>query len=211
MVITGFEKKGKRVLVHFDNGTGILLNYEIFMKNGLRINNDLSESRFSLLQEDNIKHEIKLTAFNLLSRRIPSSSELKTKLRQKHHNSPYIDEIVEYLIENKYLDDKKFAAQFIEEKGESKLWGNRKISSELKRRGINYELADEEFITEHLENNSGHLMAAAQKKLKNLTGRKIPDKMIRQKLIAFLLGKGFNYDDISAVVEKLVKDTTEEQ
>jgi hypothetical protein len=94
MLITGFEKKGKRVLVHFDDGSHIILNYEILLKNGLRINNDLSESRLDLLSEENLKYEIKQSAFYLLSRRLHSSSELKTKLRQKYHHSDYIDEII---------------------------------------------------------------------------------------------------------------------
>jgi regulatory protein len=205
MIITGFEKRGRRVLVRFDDGSSLLLNYEIFMKNGLRINNDLSESRLDLLRNENLKHEIKQTAFNLLARRLHSSSELRTKLRLKYHHTEFIEEILTHLSENKYLDDDKFAADFIEEKSKSKLWGSNKIKAELSRRGIKNKSIDKEFIESHLDNNAETLRIAAEKKYNILQKRNLPEDKLRQKLITYLLGKGFDYEDIKVQVNLLIR------
>jgi regulatory protein len=207
MLITGFEKKGKRVLVHFDDGSHIILNYEILLKNGLRINNDLSESRLDLLSEENLKYEIKQSAFYLLSRRLHSSSELKTKLRQKYHHSDYIDEIISDLAEKKYLDDEKFAAEFIEEKGKSKLWGNNKIKMELRKRGIKSSVIDDNLLESHQDNTSEILKKAAEKKLRILQNRNLPEDKLKQKLITYLLGKGFNYDEIKSRITILLSNS----
>lgn len=204
MIITGFEKKGRKVLVHFDDGNSLLLNYEIFMKNGLKMNSEISESRFAFLQDENLKYDIKQTAFNLLSRRLHSSAEIRTKLRQKYPNRDYIEDIINALIEGRYLDDQKFAAEFVSEKSRAKLWGSRKINAELKRRGIDNKTAGEEFIREHILNPGEHLLTAAEKKLKSLRGRGTPDQKLRQKLIAYLLGKGFDYDDIKRTADKII-------
>jgi regulatory protein len=207
MLITGFEKKGKRVLVHFDDGSHIILNYEILLKNGLRINNDLSESRLDLLREENLKYEIKQSAFYLLSRRLHSSSELKTKLRQKYHHSDYIDEIINDLAEKKYLDDEKFAAEFIEEKGKSKLWGTNKIKMELRKRGIKSSVIDDNLLESHQDNTSEILKKAAEKKLRILQNRNLPEDKLKQKLITYLLGKGFNYDEIKSRITILLSNS----
>lgn len=211
MNVTGFEKKGRKVLVNFDNGKHLVLNYEIFLKNGLRLNENLTEDRFSFIQDENLKYEIKQSAFNLLARRLHSSAELRNKLRQKYHNISFINEVVEYLSVNNYLNDEKFVEEFISEKSKSKLWGNRKISAELKKKGINEKIASLDFISGKLENNSDHLRVAAEKKLKNLTSRKTPENKLRQKLTAFLLSKGFNYDEIKNIIDPLLKNTTKEE
>jgi regulatory protein len=207
MVVTGLEKKGRKVLVRFDDGLSILLNYEILMKNGLRINSDLSESRLDLLREENLKYEIKQSAFNLLSRRLHSSSELRTKLRQKYRQPEYIEEVISQLADNKYLDDDKFAAEFIEEKGKSKLWGSNKIKNELRKRGIKNTSLDDEFIQEHLDDSAGTLLKAAEKKLRLLQNRNLPEDKLKQKLITYLLGKGFNYDEIKNQLDSLLSDS----
>jgi regulatory protein len=211
MNITGFEKKGRRVLVNFDNGRHLVLNYEIFLKNGLRLNESLTEDRFSFLQEENLKYDIKQSAFNLLARRLHSSAELRNKLRQKYHNITFINAVIEYLSVNNYLDDRKFVEEFISEKSKSKLWGNRKIIAEIKKRGISEKIASLEFISGKLENSSDHLRIAAEKKLKNLTYRKTPENRVRQKLTAFLLSKGFDYDEIKNVIDPLLKHLTKEE
>jgi regulatory protein len=205
MVITGFEKKGRKILVRFDDYSSIVLNYEIFLKNGLKINSDLSESRLNLLRDENIKYEIKQTAFSLLSRRLHSSSELITKLKQKYHHAEFIEETVNNLIQNNYLDDAKFAAEFIEEKGKVKLWGSRKIKMELRKRGVANTILNDESVETRLEDSSESLEKAARKKYKLLQNRNLPEDKLKQKLITYLIGKGFEYDEIKIIVNNLIK------
>lgn len=211
MRITGLRKKGRRVEVSFDNSSALVLNYEIFLKNGLKMNMELSESRFLLLQEENLKYEIKQSALNLLARRLHSTRELRTKLLQKHRNPEIIEDVLNYLMENNYLNDKQFASEFISEKSKSKLWGSRKINAELRKKGIDNRVADDEFIGEHLTGNNEHLKTAAEKKLKNLSGRNIPPEKIKQKLISYLLSKGYDYDDIKTVTNEMLTDINDEE
>jgi len=211
MRITGLRKKGRRVEVSFDNSSTLVLHYEIFLKNGLKMNIELSESRFLFLKEENLKYEVKQSAMNLLARRLHSTRELRTKLLQKYHNPEIIEEILNYLTENNYLDDKQFASEFISEKSKSKLWGGRKINAELRKRGIDNRVADDEFIGEHLTGSSEHLKTAAEKKLKNLLSRNTPPEKIKQKLISYLMGKGYDYDDIKSVTDEMLADIRGEE
>lgn len=210
MIVTGLRKKGKKVQISFDDGSDLVLNYEIFLKNGLRMNSDLSESRFLSLKDENLKYDIKQTALNILARRLHSTRELKTKLNQKYRNSPFIDEIIAYLTENRYLDDEKFTVEFIGEKSRLKLWGSRKISAELKKRGITENSFETKLLDEHLTDFVDNLKAAGEKKLRNLLNRKTPPDKIKSKLISYLLSKGFDYDDIKRSVEEILKNANGE-
>jgi regulatory protein len=211
MIVTGFEKKGRKVLVHFDDGSTVILNYEVLLKNGIRKDETLSESRFSFICDENLKYDIKHCAFNLLSRRLHSTSELKIKLKQKFRNYELIEEVIAHLSENKYLDDNKFTSEFVAEKSRTKLWGSRKISAELKRRGIDYKIADEDSINNFIGENITNLKLCAEKKLKSLKNRNTPENKLKLKMTAYLLGKGFSYDEIKNVVDNLLTGITEEE
>jgi hypothetical protein len=54
MRIDGIEKKNeKNVTITFENGERLYLAYDVFLKNGLKKNDEFSESRFSFLVEEN--------------------------------------------------------------------------------------------------------------------------------------------------------------
>lgn len=211
MIVTGLRKKGKKVKVSFDDGGDLVLNYEIFMKNGLKMNGEISENRFLFLKIENLKYDIKQTALNIIARRLHSSKELKTKLLQKYRNSEYIDEVITYLTENRYLDDEKFATEFIEEKSRLKLWGSRKIAAELKKRGITESSINDRLLNGHLADYQDNLKTAGQKKLRNLLARKTPPDKIKTKLISYLISKGFDYDDIKGSLQEILKNSNAEQ
>ena len=110
MKIESIAKKDKKnVVIHFDNNTHLIINYEVFLKSSLRKGMDLSSDRFSFLVEENEKHKIKSEAINYLARRIHSEKELRIKLQRKRHNSDLINEIINELKEKELLDDYKYS------------------------------------------------------------------------------------------------------
>ena len=144
MRIIRIVKKGKSdVTVYFDNNSVLFLAVEVFLKSGLKRGDDISEDRFLLLIKKNKLFHIKQRAFRLLGRRQHSSSELKRKLWNKDYESSLIDEVIEDLKKNGYLDDKEFIRAFVAEKIRIKKWSLKKIKSELFKKGIDSKLIDE--------------------------------------------------------------------
>ncbi|HEX9741059.1 MAG TPA: regulatory protein RecX, partial [Ignavibacteriaceae bacterium] len=140
MKIESIAKKDKKnVIIHFDNNTHLIINYEVFLKSSLRKGMNLSSDRFSFLVEENEKHKIKSEAINYLAKRIHSEKELRIKLQRKRHNSDLINDIVNELKEKELLDDYKYSLIYSEEKIRLRLWGEKKIKSELMKKGINNE------------------------------------------------------------------------
>jgi len=205
MKVTRIVKKDVRnVIIYFENDEKLILAFDVFMKSGLRKNDEISGDRFSSLIEENIKYHIKQRAFRYLGRRLHSESELRTKLMQKGYEKKFINEILNDLKRNSYIDDKEFAKVFAEEKLKRKQWSEKKLKSELIKKGVNADI-----ITEVLQSkisdeaNLNNAFIVASKKYGSLNKRGIESELIRQKLITFLQSRGYDYDIIKQVCDKL--------
>jgi len=208
MRIDRIEKKDeKNVTITFDNGEKLYLAYDIFLKNGLKKNDEISESRFSILIEENQKFHLKQKAFTYLGRRLHSSYELKVKLRQKGYNQVFIDDVVNELKDSKYVNDYEFASLYADENIRNKLWGRKKLEAELFKKGIDRsiisQIVDEKFSP---GDEYEQALELGKKKIKSLLSRGIDNEKLRTKLISFLLTKGYDYEVSRRVVESLVLD-----
>ncbi len=207
MKIIRIEKKNERnVVVFLDNNEKLFLSYEVFLKNGLKKNSEISESRFNLLIEENQKYFIKLKAFDYLSRRLHSAYELKNKLKLKGYNGDFITDILNELKENGYLDDQKFCMQFAEEKSFLKKWSRAKIKVELKKKGINRDIITSVLALNNEEDSEfTNAQSIAEKKLRSLKSRNIPYDDIEKRLFSFLSQRGFDYELIVRVVTSIIE------
>ncbi len=204
-------KKGKSdVTIYFDNDSLLFLAIEVFLKSGLKKGDDISEDRFSFLTEQNKLFHIKQRAFRLLGRRQHSTSELRRKLRNKDYEQKLIDEVIEDLQKNGYLDDKEFIRAFVAEKSKSKYWSIKKIKSELIKSGLASKLIDEILSKEPKDFDYDNALKLAKKKYEVLIKRNLEHKELRNKLSTYLFSKGFDYDLIKEVYSKIMKSEPEE-
>jgi regulatory protein len=207
MRIERIEKKNdKDVTITLDDGEKLFLSYDIFLKNGLKKNDEISESRFSFLIEENQKFHLKQKAFRYLGRRLHSSYELKLKLKQKGYRQELIELIIAELINSNYINDYEFASLFAEENIRNKLWGRKKLEAELFRKGIDRSIISK--VTDEKFYNGDELSAAMElgrKKIKSLSSRGIENEKLKTKLVSFLLTKGYEYDTCRRVIEILTE------
>lgn len=211
MQIIKVVKKGKSdVTIYFDNDSMLFLAVAVFLKSGLKKGDDISDDRFSLLIEQNKLFHIKQRAFRLLGRRQHSSSELTRKLWNKDYEQKLIDAVIEDLQKNGYLDDKEFIRAFVAEKGKAKNWSSKKIKAELFKRGIDSKIIDEILDAQTKCSDNDSAMKLAKKKYEVLSKRNLEPKELRNKLSTYLFSKGFDYDLIKEVCNKLLKAEPDE-
>jgi regulatory protein len=211
MKVLRIVKKGKSdVTIYFDNDSVIFLAVEVFLKSGLKKGDDISEDRFSLLIEQNKLFHIKQKAFRLLGRRQHSTSELKRKLWNRDYEQKLIDEVIEDLKKNSYLDDKEFIRAFVAEKSKFKNWSVKKIKSELMKSGLASKLIDEILSKETIDSDYGNAMKLAKKKYEILIKRNLEPIDLKNKLSTYLFSKGFDYDLIKEICSKIMRSETEE-
>ena len=135
-------------------------------------------------------------ALDLLSRRDHSKLELSRKLRQKGGEAGEISELIESLAERGYLDDRRFAENFVRYRAD-KAWGRRRYRQELAKRGV-----DSEIISEVLETSPEINQDALNDKLQRLVERETRKGKPADKIAASLARKGFALPAIRKVLGK---------
>ncbi|QQS34637.1 MAG: regulatory protein RecX [Ignavibacteriales bacterium] len=200
------KKNDNDVSIIFDTGEQLFLSYEIVLKKGLRRGTEIDEDLYNLLIDDNRKFFVKQRASRFLSRRLHSVSELKLKLRKFNYETVHIQSVIFELVEHGYLDDKKFAEIFSDEKRKLKRWGDNKIKAELLKRGVKIEIINEVLSAgDSDEENFANAKVLAEKKLKSLQTRESDPRKISMKVMNYLIGRGFGYELVKQVVSEITK------
>lgn len=142
-----------------------------------------------------------LYAIYLLSFRDYTEREICEKLIRKGYDESTVNQVVKDLIQKGYIDDDRYAEQWIKNKAKSKGIGTAKIKYELSKKGISYDL-----IKEKLEDNKDFdeleiAMGVAYKKIKSY--KNMGKERIKTKLGRFLERKGFSYYIINKVIDNL--------
>ena len=133
----------------------------------------------------------KQKAFRLLSLRPHSEKELEKKLREKGFPAVVIKETLEKLHDLKYLNDASFASQWARNLVVNKLWGNKKITSSLREKGLTADLIDSsiEQAREELPEEEAIEIIIKKKAAKRKTSAL--DFKEKRKIFQALMGRGF--------------------
>jgi regulatory protein len=204
MKITRLISKRNKICVLFDEGKSIYLRYDTVLKFGLKKNVDVDEKFLLLLNNEDEKLQIKEISFKLLTRRLHAVSELKRKLMFKKYSSENIDFIINELYERNYLDDKKFAEKYCDEKLKNSKSGLAKIKAELFKKGVEKKIIDDvlgKYYNSDLIFENALLIA--KNKLNSTLYNKLDAKKKREKLFRFLISKGYSNEIIIKTLRKL--------
>lgn len=201
------RKDDKNVAVYFENGEKLILSEDTFYQSGLRKGDEISEDRFSFFIEQNILYHIKQKALTYIARRFHSEKELFIKLRQKAYDEKLIKLVLSDLKEKGFVDDRTFASSFIEEKLRKKQWGRNKIKSALFAKGVNQSAINDLFDSFFREESDFELAKQlAKKKLNQLIKRGTEQNKYYNKISAYLISKGIDFETCREVCSKLLKD-----
>jgi len=145
-------------------------------------------------------------ALTLLTARQYTTRNLRRKLVQKGFAADDTDATIARLIANGLLDDARYAAAFVRGKLLGPGASKRRIRQQLYQRGIQGDVADAA-IEIVIEDESVDLEAVvekdARKKLASLAGLEPP--IIKRRLYSHLARRGYNIDEINAVMKKVLK------
>lgn len=141
MKIEKYELTKKNIYnVYLSNGEVLELNGKVITDNELLIKKDIDNELYDKLKRDNTICILVDTSVKYIDRRLRSINELRDYLKNKEEDSIIIEEVIDKLIDYKYLDDDRFTKAFIKDKLNFTNWGDYKIKNELKRLGVNGEI-----------------------------------------------------------------------
>jgi regulatory protein len=170
----------------------------------LRLGQELDEGALVRLQhadEVEVAHE---HALRLLSSRPRSEAEIRSKLREHEFPQAALDEVLARLRRAGLVDDQAFAHFWVENRATFRPKSRRALKAELKRKGVSGE-ALERALSQ--TNDAETAYQAASKRGPRL--RQLPRPEFRRKLGEYLARRGFDYDTIEPVVERVWKETRE--
>ncbi|MDY0015256.1 MAG: regulatory protein RecX [Bacteroidales bacterium] len=120
-----------------------------------------------------------------------SQLEARLKLRSWHLPEEQTEWIISELISENFLNEMRYAKAYAEGKFRIKGWGREKIKYNLKAKGVsNY------CITKALEGIADAYDTRLQQEAEKWLRTHAEGPQQRQKLIAFLMRKGYAYNDI---------------
>ena len=128
-------------------------------------------------------------------------NEVKGKLYGYGLRTVEVNEVIANMIENNYLNEERFAAQFAGGKFRMKQWGRKKIQYELQQKGVSSYIIKHALREIEQEEYVKILHKLASQKWSSLKGQQFFSKMA--KTTAYLLQKGYEASLISEALKTI--------
>ena len=130
--------------------------------------------------------------------------DVTDKLKTFEISSKDREEILNYLIDNRFVDNKRFAKAFVRGKINQSGWGLNKIRFHLMQKGISKELIDEALQAFDEEAYRQRLVEVIKTKAKTVKAANDFEK--KRKVAAYAIQKGFE----APLVWEVLKDSFED-
>lgn len=196
--------KSKEVFeVVFEDETKLLLNYNIFEKYKVSVDMDFSENEILEMKYFSDIERAKSRAINYISGKLKTKYEVRLKLKENGFAEDVIDEVLDILEKEEYLNDKVYCEIFIEDKKKLNGYGKNKIKSLLIQKGISKNIF-EGFLNEfEYDEEFDNALKMGIKKLELLSNEEDNFKK-KQKIINYLAYRGFGFDVINDVLKEIL-------
>ena len=204
-------KNPDRVNVFVDGRFHFSLDIAQIVDLEVKVGLEVSAEQLSELAKESEFGKLYLQALNYCLLRPRSVRELRDYLWRKTLPTKYktkkgeiksragvsielVDQVLSKLQQKRYLDDYKFAKWWVENRFLKKGVSARRLRQDLVKKGIAKDLIDE-VLASSTRRDNGELQKVLIKKAQRYTDP--------QKLIAYLVRQGFDYDDVKQAVVEL--------
>ncbi|GAA0718116.1 hypothetical protein GCM10008905_04480 [Clostridium malenominatum] len=205
-VITKIEigKRNKnRVNIYLDEEFAFACSMEIVYRYHFKEGKDIDlQILEEVIEEDNyIKG--KSDSLKFLGKSYKTQKQIYDKLLDKGYDVNTINRVIDFLEEYDFVDDERYAELYIKEKMTKE--GTNKIKFSLLSRGIKEEIIMEKL--EEIDSSVGDdaLLKVAESKYNQIVKGEDDKRKIYKKLSEFLFRKGYDWENIKGVVNKILK------
>ena len=111
-------------------------------------------------------------------------------------------EVLQKLLRDRFIDDRRYAEAFIREKTSLSAWGEYKIRAALRRKGISDEIINHALQEINPEANIGRLTERLARKVRSIKYKSAYD--LKTKLLRYGLSLGFQMEQVLDCVEQVM-------
>ncbi|MFX0548100.1 recombination regulator RecX [Hathewaya histolytica] len=193
----------ERVNIYVDDEFFIGCSMELIYKEGIKKGEAVHKEKLqSIIIEDNFM-KAKSRSLRYLGKSHKTEKEVVGKLKEEGYEISIIDRTICFLKEYDFINDERYVELFIKEK--LKKWGENRIKYELLRKGIEEKLVLDKIYSIDSEEKNKVLYEVALKKYNSLIKSENDSFKINRKLNDYLLRRGYGFDEIKSVINKIVK------
>lgn len=185
--INAYRNDLSRVIIYFEDKSYITVLAE--RAKNLKVGDDIGAETLSELSEESKKSAARATAARIVGHSSMSCATLLRKLKEKGISEEDANDALLWLVELGIMDDAKYA-QMLLNHYRNRGFGNRRISDEMRKRGIPREVVSE--VLDECDMRS-EILEFIQKKTRGVK----PDEKQKAKIINALLRNGHSYDAIN--------------
>lgn len=197
MLVTQISEVSKsRCRVYLDGQFAFALYKGELRRFQIKVDHELSEESYQEIMTQILPKRAKLRSMNLLQSRDYTRRQLADKLEQGDYPQECIEEAIAYVESYGYIDDKRYARDFIEYHLSSR--SRTRMETDLMRKGINKEIireAFDELAGSGVEQDELAMACDLLRKKKYCTDT--ATRQEQQKMYGFLYRRGFRSDIIS--------------
>lgn len=139
---------------------------------------------------------------HLVSRSPKTEFQIRQKLRRSDYNDEVIDQVIEFGQSYEYIDDKSYTNRWLKSYASVKCYGKIKCIQELKQKGIDAAIIDEQIELFFSDDEVSEYQIALEflnKKKHLIKGGQLFKK--KQKASQILFQRGFSMDIINGVID----------
>jgi regulatory protein len=165
----------------------------------LRIGDELSEEKISSLQQRETNEVAYLKAINFLSTRPRSQVEIEKRLEKYGFDPLIVSNVIQRLQENRLLSDEQFAKLWVENRTAFRPRSHKLMELELRQKGVSDQVIQEAIKDAGNEDDLAYRLGSRYaRRLEHQDWQ-----VFRTRLGAFLARKGFKYETVLPVVQKI--------
>lgn len=198
-------KSGKYKL-EFDTNDSIILNEDVLLKYQILTHKEINSELLNLINTDNDYYECYNKAIKYCIQKIRSKDEIIKYLEKFSLSEVDKKNILDKLIENRFVNDLSYIKAFISDKINLSSDGPIKIKNDLLNKNLN-----ETDIINELANYSNEIFEEKVKKIidkKMKSNHKYSNYIFKQKMMMYLINLGYSKDMIMDELDHISLDNS---
>lgn len=206
MRVTRIEEMSRsRCKVYLDDSFAFVLYKGELRLYGIREEEEVSEQDYRQIMDGVLPRRASLRCMNLLKSRGYTESQLRRKLEEGFYPKESIDGAIQYVKSCRYVDDARFARDYIINQQERK--SRRVIEMDLAAKGVARELIEEAFCeTEEQGEGPDEEKLALKWLSRRHFDPETADLSEKRKMAAFLYRKGIGSETVRRAVDGRISE-----
>lgn len=205
-VITKIEaqkRKEDRVNIYVDEKFFMAIYKELVFTFNLKKGDNIDEEYLKKILKDEMFLKGKNKALNILSKASQSEKKIREKLNEDFEEDT-IDDVIDFLKKYNFINDGELASKIVNTNVNLNKYGKNKIKQNLYNKGIEKSAIDEAISEIDYNAEFENALYLAQKRYDRVKNE--DPKKAYAKIANHLAYKGFNYDIIKSVLNKIFKN-----